>query len=202
MSETAGPDGAELVELLRKSLSQSAVLIASTGPGQLADPTPCSQFDVEELMGHMHFAAERVARAGRRLPLGEDAETAPTPPAGELPAAFEKAAADTLEAWSAPEAMEGEIVLPFGTFPAAVVAQIYVIEQATHAWDLAVATGARGVLDEELATAVLPIATVSIRPEYRGGEPMPFAAAVEVPPGAPAYDRLAGFMGRRPEWAG
>lgn len=49
----------------------------------------------------------------------------------DWPAAFEKMARDAIEAWSDDATLEGEIELPFGTFPAVVVVMIYVREQVT-----------------------------------------------------------------------
>jgi hypothetical protein len=74
---------------------------------------------------------------------------------------------------------------------------MYIVEQVTHAWDLATAVAATDLLDHGLAAAVLPLALDVIRPEYRGPEPMPFAGEITVSLTAPAADRLAGFMGRR-----
>ena len=51
-------------------------------------------------------------------------------------------------------------------------------------------------LDPVLAEAVLPTAKRLLPPDHRGGE-IPFGPVLEVPAGAPAYDRLAGFLGRR-----
>lgn len=198
MTEKTDVDVEELLDLQRGTFAQSARLIARVTSGQLGQPTPCPAFDVGALAGHMLFAAERVAAAGRRQPLAEEAVAETLLETGRLPALFTTAADRAMDAWSQPEAMEGDIVLPFGTFPAKVVVQIYVIEQATHAWDLAVAIGARAELDEDLAGTVLPLAAAAILPEYRGAEPMPFGPVVDVPADAPAYDRLAGFMGRRP----
>lgn len=53
--------------------------------------------------------------------------------------------------------------------------------------------------DQQLAEEVLPLARQVIRLEFRGEEPMPFGAEVAVAAAAPATDRLAGFMGRRPQ---
>lgn len=200
MSEKTEDDAGELLGLQRRTFAQSARVIARVAGEHLTRPTPCPALDVQTLAGHMLFAAERVAAAGRRQPLAEDAAAVTAPPLAELPTAFAAAADSAMEAWSHPQAMEGDIVLPFGTFPAAVVVQIYVIEQATHAWDLAVAIGARDELDEALAESALALAEVAILPEYRGAEPMPFGPVVDVPEAAPAHDRLAGFMGRRPNW--
>jgi uncharacterized protein (TIGR03086 family) len=185
----------ELVDLLSRTFAQSLRLIGEVRPGQETDSTPCAQFDVRALVGHMTFAAQRIAQAGRREPLA----TSPSETAEDASAqAFGRAADEAVAAWSTPGALEGDIELPFGTFPATVVAQIYVLEQATHAWDLAVALRRRDELEEGLAAAVLPLARGVILPEYRGPEPMPFGPEITVDPGLPPYDRLAAFMGRTP----
>lgn len=38
--------------------------------------------------------------------------------------------------------------------------------------------------------------------EVRNGDPSVFTPEIHVPPGAPAIDRLAGFLGRDPGWSG
>lgn len=115
----------------------------------------------------------------------------------DWPNVFEKMTRDAIEAWSNDAALEGEIELPFGSFPAAVVAMIYVQEQVTHSWDLAMATGQAPKLDPTLAEAVLPLVQQFVPPDMRGDE-MPFDAVIEVPPTASVYDRLAGYLGRQP----
>jgi uncharacterized protein (TIGR03086 family) len=183
--------------VLRRSFEQSIDLVGAVAPGQLGDPTPCADFDVRTLIGHMAFAASRIAAAGRRdaIPDNEPAITGVND--HDWPAVFEKIALDAVEAWSNDKALKGEIELPFGIFPAPVVAMIYVQEQVTHGWDLAVATGQVSKLDPTLAEAVLPVVAQLVPAEVRGGE-MPFEAVVEVPPTASAYDRLAGYLGRQP----
>lgn len=189
--------------LMRRTFDQSAAVIGAVRPERLGTPTPCSEFDVRALIGHMLFAAERAATAGRREPIATDGEPVIAGlPDSEWTPAFGRAAARALEAWDAPGALDGEIVLPFGTFPAPVVASIYNLEQVTHAWDLAAAAGGLGLLDPELAEAVLPVAVQLLPPEGRDVPELPFDPVVEVSADAPAYDRLAGFMGRDPSAVG
>jgi uncharacterized protein (TIGR03086 family) len=88
-------------------------------------------------------------------------------------------------------------VLPFGTFPGPLVAQIYILELVVHSWDLAAATGQLSILDPSLAQTALPVAHAVLPPEPRGGE-MPFGPVIPVADDAPAYDRLAGYLGRKP----
>jgi uncharacterized protein (TIGR03086 family) len=77
---------------------------------------------------------------------------------------------------------------------------MYLAELATHAWDLARATGQLDRLDHSLALPALDGARAMIKTQYRNlVEPgAPFAAAVPPPPGADDWDRLAAFMGRDP----
>ena len=71
-----------------------------------------------------------------------------------------------------------------------------VIEQVTHGWDLARATGQEPSFGDELAEATLTLAR-----SYDDGTirvPGLFGPIVEIPFGASAIDRLAAFLGRRP----
>jgi len=193
---SASPDPREL---LRRALAQSSEVIASVRPDQLDGPTPCEKFDVRTLIGHMTFAADRVAEAGRRDTIAPVGDTVSTVADGELASAFDAAARRVADAWNRPGALDGDIDLPFGSYPAPAVVSIYVIEHVVHAWDLAVATGSPVVLDDELAGAALSAAEETVpADQYRGGEDMPFGEVVAVAPDAPVYDRLAGYLGRDP----
>jgi uncharacterized protein (TIGR03086 family) len=195
---TTPADADQLLDLHNRCLDQSHRLIAMVQPQQENLPTPCTEYDVRTLVDHMIFAARRVAAAGARLPIATEATGVDEVLASDWASAFATAASDARSAWSQPGALDGEIALPFGTFPAAMVVQIYTIEQATHAWDLATAVGAAAQLDAGVGDAVLPLAQAAIRPEYRSHSPMPFGPEVPSEPGASAYDRLAAFMGRHP----
>lgn len=194
MTETCDPR-----ELLRRSLAQSAEVIAGVRPEQMTLPTPCALFDVRTLIGHMLFAARRVCAAGAGLPIPDDGPAVRGLADNEWAGAFTEVA-EAASVWDRPGARDGDIALPFGTFPAPVVATIYAMEQAAHAWDLSRATGAAVALDEGLAEAVLSAAEGLVTEETRGPEPLPFAAALEAAPDAPASDRLAAHLGRRPDW--
>lgn len=200
-SPAGAPSPAVLLDLLARTFDQSRLVIDAVGADQVGLPTPCPAFDVAALVAHMRFAAERAGGAGRREQLADAPPEPPAVPLERWGADFGAAATTALDAWRAPGAFDGDIVLPFGTFPAVVVAGIYVVEQATHAWDLARAVGVEDRLDQDLAEAVLPLAHSIITPDIRGDEPMPFGAEVAVDAGAPATDRLAGFMGRHPSAA-
>ncbi|MGW7687250.1 hypothetical protein ACWGID_41295 [Kribbella sp. NPDC054772] len=67
---------------------------------------------------------------------------------------------------------------------------------ATHAWDLATATGRRSVLDDGLASQVLPMVRQFVPAEQRGGH-FPFGPVVQVADDAAPYEQLAAWQGRQ-----
>ena len=81
--------------------------------------------------------------------------------------------------------------------PGAAAIGAYTGELATHAWDLATATGRRDQLDDSLAAQVLPMVRQFVPAEQRGGH-VPFGPVVQVSADASPYDQLAGWQGRRP----
>jgi uncharacterized protein (TIGR03086 family) len=91
--------------------------------------------------------------------------------------------------------------MPWGEeYTWAALVDMYLVELATHAWDLARATGQLERLDPSLAPPALEGARAVIKPQYRDMvEPgAPFGAEVQPPPGADDWERLAAFMGRDP----
>ena len=71
------------------------------------------------------------------------------------------------------------------------------MEQFTHGWDLARATGQPTDLDPGLAAGLLSQARLAIPDAYRGpdGQAL-FGPAREAPAGAGPADQLAAFLGR------
>jgi uncharacterized protein (TIGR03086 family) len=187
--------------LLRASFDQSAAVIGAVRPDQMALITPCERFDVRTLVGHLLFAARRIAAAGARSPLPEGGPAVTGLADDAWAGAFRSTAAEAMAAWGEPGALDGDIALPFGTFPAGVVAQIYAMEQAAHAWDLARATQSGVQLDQALAEAVLPLAEELVTPEVRGPDPLPFGPPVVAAAERSPADRLAAHLGRHPDWA-
>jgi uncharacterized protein (TIGR03086 family) len=80
---------------------------------------------------------------------------------------------------------------------AAVVAAVGAVEVAVHGWDVARSCGVSRPMPVSLAEELLDLAMLFVTAPDRPGR---FAVPVKVPPGAPAQDRLLGFLGRPPEW--
>ncbi len=122
------------------------------------------------------------------------------PVEGDLVAAYGEASAGLLAAWSAPGALETTRDFGGHPVPAAFALGVHRIEVVIHGWDVAAALGRTGELDPVLAEIALASSRAMLRPEFRGtaAEGKHFGHEVPVPDDAPAYDRLAGWLGRSP----
>jgi uncharacterized protein (TIGR03086 family) len=176
------------------SIAQANRVVAAVKTDDTSRPTPCSEFEVADLLAHMVGAARRIGSIGRRE-RQDELDTAVAD--GDFVAALAQAAKAATAAWADDALLSEEVVMPWGTFTGEFVARMYTLEMTVHAWDLAAALGSTGVLDPKLAEYTLSFAPEMLPAEMRGGE-VPFGVVVPVAADAPAYDRLAGFMGRQP----
>lgn len=187
------------VDLLRKTFQETQQVIDRITPEQMANATPCSEWDVRALLNHTVGAVQMFAicASGGELP-PLDFNAPPPDAIGADPAgAFRQAAASALAAWSAEGALNGTVTLPPGEMPAAVAMGVNLVDTYIHAWDIAKATGQEITLDPEVSTAALETAKAVLQPQFRqpGG---PFGPEVVVPDDASAGNKLLAFAGRQP----
>lgn len=183
--------------MLARALDQVGALISTTDPAQAQLPTPCAEYDVAALIGHLQGVVRRIGAVVSGQPFfSVPVDNVSVDWAGE----WAEGRTGTDAALAAAD-LSQLVRVPWGEVPVGAAIGSYVGELATHAWDLAAATGRTDELDPELAEAALPMAHEKIPAHIRGQEGIPFAAVVEVPDDAPAYDRLAGWHGRDPRWA-
>ena len=180
---------------LARSLAQAAAVIAGVKPGQLADATPCDEYNVAAVINHLTGAVDRVGLALSEQETPEIPETSEEPEGG-FAAAFEAARERALAAVADDDLLGRMITLPWATLPGAAVVQIYTLESVLHTWDIATATGQEALLDDDLAAAIHDFTLQMLPAEPRGGE-IPFAAVVECGSDARAVDKLAAYSGRR-----
>lgn len=182
------------------ALDQTGRLIHALTPDQLDLPTPCDDFTVRQLLGHL-IAVERrvvhIAHGGSPFDVTSQIDEVP----GDDWAAAWDESRTPLDAALAEEGVLDRVFdHPAGKFPGRQAIFAYVSEMAVHGWDLAMAVGRRDELDETLAAGAFgPVK--QFLPAQPRGERVPFAAVVEVPEDARAYDQLVGWMGRNPRWS-
>ncbi len=170
-------------------------VLEGVDPGQLGDPTPCQSWDVAGLINHIVGGAQFFAAGARQQPpSGDETDFA----AGDFVAAFDDAAKEVVDAFSADGVMESTLTLPFGEMPGSAFLGLASTDTFTHAWDLAKATGQSTDLDPELAAQLLEQSKASIQDGFRGPEGAPFGPEQQAPDGATNADQLAAFLGRQP----
>jgi uncharacterized protein (TIGR03086 family) len=182
--------------LYRAALDWTAGLVAGVRPDQLADPTPCTEYDVRTLLGHLVTTVRRATAVGEGgAPLAIPVVSTDVPDAG-FADAYAEGAERALEAWADDARLDAPVTVPWGTVPGRAAVWAYLNEALVHGWDAAVATGQPAEADPELAAAALAAARRAIPAEPRGGR-VPFAPPVEPAAGAGPTERLANWSGRR-----
>lgn len=163
-------------------------------PEQLANPTPCTEFDVRALVRHLLQWGPSLAGAGRKELVEPSAVDAP-----EWRASLLAVVSDIAASWSSPDSAEGTTRMGGPTeMPAALVADMVLGELTVHAWDLARATGQPFEVPEDLLAhlhrGVREHATEARAMGVYGPE-------VPVPDTASTVDRVLALTGRDPAWA-
>jgi uncharacterized protein (TIGR03086 family) len=183
--------------LQARAVDNARGAVAAVRPEQMTLPTPCTEFDVRALLGHIVAVLHRLAAVGR----GEDSAEVPFILEGIADdgwvAAFDAGAAEARAAWADDSLLDRDLRLPWATLPGSTVVSVYAQELVIHGWDLGVAIGAPTDWDAEIGEALLPLAHTILPADIRG-EPIgnSFAAVVDVPEDADVYTRLAGWLGR------
>jgi uncharacterized protein (TIGR03086 family) len=182
------------IELLAGAIGYLLSVCAPIGTAEMTLPTPCPDWDLGLLLGHLCESMtdlETALRTGR-LDLG-----GPVGQAGGDPVeAVRERAAQLLCAsycYGGPERFVAVGGLPM---PAGLVACTGAVEIAVHGWDVSAARGggvAPAPIPAGLATRMLRLGPLLI-----AGREGLFAVPVEVPAQASPGDRLVGYLGRNP----
>jgi uncharacterized protein (TIGR03086 family) len=184
--------------IFAKAVALAGAVIGATRADQLDNRTPCSEFRVRELLGHLVTALEHVAVVGRgHDPYGGPVVVREVPDDGWLRAWIE-AAHDARAAWSDDASLTRRVRLPWAEQSGAATLAGYVNEVSVHTWDLATATGRRPQWDSRVLEVALTAIGQVLPAEGRGERGAPFADAVDISPDAPLIDRLVAWNGRRP----
>ncbi|MBD0711476.1 MULTISPECIES: TIGR03086 family metal-binding protein [unclassified Streptomyces] len=177
-----------------------ARLAADTPDARLGDPTPCPDYTVGVLLGHLtglafafHDVARKIQGPATGTPPGD---TVPVLPA-DWRQALPRALAELAEAWRDPAAWTGMTRAGGIDLPGAVAAAVAADELVVHGWDLARATGLPYVPDP----AALDAAHAFLKAAEKDRGEGVFGPVVPVPGTAPLLDRAIGLSGRNPSWS-
>src|ERR1700731_3170071 len=191
------PETADGPALMAAAAAEAGRVVAGAAGTALDQKTPCTDWDLRTLLNHMilwtSYSAERRAYGES---VAEELRTKDFPAEPGYAQAYQAQIAKAVDAWSKPEAWEGDRNVMGSATPAADIAAMLIAEMVLHGWDIAKATGQDYHCDDAVARDVLK--TVKAQGElfrqYQG-----FAAIVRVPDDATALDRALALSGRDPE---
>jgi uncharacterized protein (TIGR03083 family) len=197
------------VALLERAVGYTLGNLRLVTAQTLASPTPCREWDLRALLGHLADSMLALISAVQpaRVPVIGDGE--------EVVSVVRGLAGHLIGVWSgAPDrpivALDGSVLggppaggapdpggLPDGTgvLTRGIVSGTGAIEVAVHGWDIARACGARRPIPAALADEMLDLAVLLVTEAER---PALFGPPVRVSSHAEMSDRLVAFLGRDP----
>jgi uncharacterized protein (TIGR03086 family) len=174
-------DAERSLDVLTRAVDQAERVLSEIPPDQLFDPTPCTEWNIGELVAHVVADPRNFVMMAR----GEKPDwSAPASLPDDWRVEFRSAADELMEMWrdagesASPQSMDWQTA-----------------EFAVHTWDLVRALDLPTPLDAEVAQRGLDFMSGALTSENRGSA---FAAEVPIDDDAPIYDRLAAWAGRRP----
>ena len=175
------------IDLYRRATDDVAAVLSTVAREQLALPTPCSEWSVQNLIDHLTGSTEYLLAALAGRP--------PVPPSETDPGAFAQGVNALLAGLAAPGALDRTCMSPLGfEWPIAQAVMGTVMDTLIHTWDLATAIGQPVTLDPELVQVCVDMFLPEM-PE-RGRDSGLVGAAVPVAFDAAPAVRLLGAMGR------
>ena len=187
----------EGIPMMQRVVDTTTAVIDKTSADQLANPTPCTEWTVKDVINHMVGGATMFAISVEEGSVPDDmlgklmgGDNVGDDPQGAWATASDRA----MQAFASPGAMDKMVKLPFGEMPGGVALNIAIFDVATHACDLARATG-QHVTDAELLAGALAIGQQMVGADLR--VPGVFGAEQTADAKASAEDKLLAFAGRQ-----
>ncbi|MGW6546427.1 TIGR03086 family metal-binding protein [Streptomyces massasporeus] len=170
-----------------------AYLVEAVKEEQWSAPTPCTDWNVQQLVDHLVTGQRAFAEVmGARSALPET-EVGPAPEA--LKVTFRRSAAALVTAFERPGALERTVRAPIGEVPGAAALHLQTVEHLVHGWDLAQAINQKALFDDTVVEQEIEFARGLVA-QLPSGPGAPFAPSRTAPEDAPSIERLAALLGR------
>ncbi|WP_298515827.1 TIGR03086 family metal-binding protein [uncultured Nocardioides sp.] len=181
------------LDQLASALATTGRIVTAICPEHWAAPTPCAGWDVRTEANHLVGGLRIFAAQLTGDPTDHDHDG--TDWLGADPAAaYGVAAAEDLEAWHRPGAMDTVFDLAFGQVPASMALVVHLTEVVVHGLDLAVATGQEHLADQAQAAWLLGLMRQMGTDSFR--VPGIFEPERTAGPDAAPHRQLLAFLGR------
>jgi uncharacterized protein (TIGR03086 family) len=187
--------------LLAGAISYTLGVCALVGPGDMALPTPCADWDLAMLLAHLSDSMADLETAIRTGTL--DLERPPDQAIGDPVETLRDRAAQLLCAAYGYDGPGRFVAVGGVPVPVGLVACTGAVEIAVHGWDVLAARngagcGGAGCGGVRPIPAVLATRMLRLAPLLVTGREDLFAVPVDVPAQAGPGERLVGYLGRRP----
>ena len=183
--------------LFLRSVAIATSIVGGVRPDQHSHPTPCDEYNVQELLGHMVAVLERLVVIGS---LGDPNETTRMVDLNDKSTLTEwfTRAGKVADVWSNPGLLGTIVTLPFAKLPGAAAMAIYCSELTVHGWDLAQATRQNVQWDDDVCRLSMGAMQMALPSDLARDAELPFGALVHVSSEAPLIDQLVAWTGRTP----
>lgn len=178
----------EMLSALDEIYANANRLVAGVDSSQWELETPCSEWNVKDLVNHMVGTSKLCAASASRGEVEQVDDHLGDDPVGSFATAAEAAAT----AWRAEGATEGEVTLP-AEMPAIAALGVNIIDIGTHVWDLATAVGQEHGLSGETVAMIDQWNRQVISGEVRQGGGFGEDLGVQ---GEEPLANMLGFVGR------
>lgn len=184
----------EIVDLYRRAVGEFDRRVPEIGDDQWGDPTPCTDWNVRDLVTHIVVEDLWVPPLLDGMTLEEVGDRFDGDMLGDDPHAAWAAARDAALAAAAAAPDDQAVHTSMGVTTAADYLEQLYTDHLIHAWDLARAVGADEELDHELVDHCYRHLLPHEEALRASGV---FGSRVEPPGGAGPQERLLALMGRR-----
>jgi uncharacterized protein (TIGR03086 family) len=198
----------------RRAVRRSVELVDAVTTHDLTKPTPCGDWTLAELIGHLTAQHHGFAAAARgdgadlahwSVPAPPELAERPSHPAGsDLVDAYRAASDEVIATFGALSDPDTPMTLPEittrMTFPAVQAIGFHLIDYVVHSWDLARSLDVPVDLEDDLVRAALPIALAVPNGPERLRPGAGFAPALDAGPASSTLDQILLRLGRSPDW--
>ncbi|GAA1566531.1 TIGR03086 family metal-binding protein [Actinomadura kijaniata] len=179
-----------------------ADLVSGVADERLADPTPCPEYTVGDLIDHVNGLSLAFTWAAEKS-FADSPGGGPSGDASRLEPGWRSLIPERLaalaEAWRDPSAWQGMTQAGGVDLPGEIAGFVALNELVIHGWDLARGTGRPYEATPEEIEVCLRVSTPQPGEERTPDNGL-FGPPVPVAGDAPPLDRLIGFTGRDPGW--
>lgn len=183
--------------------------LAAVRPDQWDTPTPCTEWDVRQLVNHVTQGNRNYVRLLEGASRADFLRLRDADALGADPScAYARSVRECAAAFARPGALAQVLDYPLGRVPGGQALAVRTVDTVIHTWDLAGAIGT----DDTLSPALVSWVSDHLGEIYGGLAETPadprtshryFAASPGIPPAsASRQDLLLHRLGRQPDWHG